>query len=53
VGFVPYENLVGRADFLFFSVNQSAKLFNPLTWPGTIRFHRIFDRIGPVRPLEE
>jgi signal peptidase I len=53
VGFVPYENLVGRADFLFFSVNQSAKLFNPLTWPGTIRFHRIFDRIGPVRPVEE
>ena len=24
VGFVPFENLIGRAEFLFFSVDQSA-----------------------------
>lgn len=53
VGFVPYENLVGRADILFFSVSSEAKLFNPLTWPKTIRFGRIFDTIGPVRLSEE
>ncbi|HPF78491.1 MAG TPA: signal peptidase I, partial [Alphaproteobacteria bacterium] len=53
VGFVPFENLVGRADILFFSIDDSAKLFNPLTWPHTIRFSRILDKIGPVRPVEK
>jgi signal peptidase I len=51
VGYVPYENLVGRADILFFSVNDSAQLFNPLTWFQNIRYSRIFNKIGPVRPL--
>ena len=53
VGFVPYENLVGRADMLFFSVRDGANLFLPWTWPNSVRFSRIFDRIGPVRPKEE
>lgn len=52
VGFVPFENFVGRADILFFSVGENARLFNPLTWPKTIRFNRILDKIGPVRPKE-
>lgn len=50
VGFVPFENFVGRADILFFSVDGSATLFNPLSWFSTIRFNRILDKIGPVRP---
>ena len=54
VGFVPYKNFVGRADFLFFSVDGSdANLFRPWTWPGAIRFSRIFDRIGPIHGAEE
>ena len=53
VGFVPFENIIGRADILFFSVEESAKLFNPLTWRNTIRFSRIFDKIGPVRPEQD
>ena len=53
VGFVPFENFVGRADILFFSVDESAKFFNPLTWPHTIRFNRILNKVGPVRPEEE
>lgn len=52
VGFVPYENLVGRADILFFSVDEKAKLLMPWTWFGSVRFNRIFDKIGPVRPEE-
>ena len=52
VGFVPYENIVGRADILFFSVDESAKFFNPMTWPHTIRFNRILNKIGPVRSEE-
>ena len=53
VGFVPYDNFVGRADILFFSVKEKAQIFNPLTWPDTIRFYRMFDKIGPVRPKEK
>lgn len=52
VGYVPFENLVGRADIRFFSVSEEAKVFNPLTWPGSIRYSRIFSTIGPVRPQE-
>lgn len=53
VGFVPFENLVGRADILFFSADGSARLFNPLTWPHSIRFGRILNTIGPIRPKAE
>ena len=49
VGFVPYENLVGRADFMFFSTNGSARLFEFWKWPGTIRYNRLFKDIDPVR----
>ncbi len=53
VGPVPYENIVGRASFLFFSIDETADLYNPLTWPGAIRYGRIFDTIGPVRPKDD
>lgn len=52
VGYVPYENFIGRADMLFFSIDQKAKLFLPWTWFKSVRFSRIFDKIGPVRPTE-
>jgi signal peptidase I len=32
VGFVPAENLVGRAEIILFSWNQGASLFRPWTW---------------------
>jgi len=53
VGFVPFENFVGRAEILFFSVEDDAQLFNPLTWFQNIRYNRILDRIGPIRQKEE
>lgn len=53
VGFVPHDNLVGRADILFFSVDQQASLFKPWTWFTSIRFNRIFDKISPIRPKAE
>lgn len=53
VGYVPYENLVGRAQILFFSIDETASIFKPWTWPGAIRYERIFDSIVPVRPPEQ
>lgn len=52
VGFVPYENFVGRADFIFFSTNGHAKVFEVWKWPWTIRLDRIFRDIDPTRPIE-
>lgn len=49
VGYVPYENLVGRADFLFFSTDGSAGLFEIWKWPWSLRYSRFFDDIDPVR----
>lgn len=45
VGYVPFENLVGRAEFIFFSHDGSARLWEVWKWPGAIRFGRIGDGI--------
>lgn len=50
VGPVPFENIVGRADFIFFSTNGTASIFEPWKWPWTIRYERFFDSIDPIRP---
>jgi signal peptidase I len=44
VGFVPLENLVGRADIIFFSVADSpAWVF--WKWPNTLRIDRLLDTL--------
>ncbi len=50
VGPVPFENIVGRADFLFFSTNHYARLLEIWKWPWTIRYSRLFMDIDPERP---
>jgi signal peptidase I len=42
VGFVPFENLEGRAQFIFFSTNGSAHLWEFWKWPFAIRYERLF-----------
>jgi signal peptidase I len=42
VGFVPAENLVGRAEIIFFSV-EGAPAWAVWQWPWTIRMNRIFE----------
>ena len=49
VGFVPFENIVGRADFLFFSVEEGNSIFEFWKWPWTIRTERLFTDIDPNR----
>jgi len=41
VGYVPLENVLGRATWLFLSADSSARLWNPLTWGKAIRWTRI------------
>jgi signal peptidase I len=45
LGFVPIDNLVGRADRRFISLEAGAHLWEIWTWPWTVRFGRFF---GPI-----
>ena len=44
-GFVPAENLVGRAEILFFSTDGTAGWFQPWRWPSATRFSRILNLV--------
>ncbi len=46
VGFVPAENLVGRADIFFFSANDRAEWWEVWRWYAKIRFGRMFRGVG-------
>jgi signal peptidase I len=41
IGFVPSENLIGRASLMFFSTDGSAEILKPWTWFSAIRWERI------------
>jgi signal peptidase I len=43
VGYVPAANLVGKAEFIFFS--NDGPLWEFWTWPWTVRFSRMFTSI--------
>jgi signal peptidase I len=45
VGYVPAENLIGKAQFIFFSTNGSAGLLQFWEWPFAIRYGRLFHGI--------
>ena len=46
VGFVPLENLVGRAEFRFFSYDENvAPWYQFWDWPWAIRFSRMFTAV--------
>ncbi len=46
VGFVPFDNFVGRAEVIFFSVEEGEAAWQFWRWPQTVRWGRIFQ---PVR----
>lgn len=41
-GFVPMENVVGKADIIFFSFNADAPWWEFWEWPFEIRWNRLF-----------
>jgi signal peptidase I len=42
VGYIPSENLVGQAQFIFFSTDGSAHWWEVWKWPFSIRYSRLF-----------
>jgi len=49
VGYVPFENLVGRAEIIFFSAAvdepDALRWTSPWTWPFDIRWNRFFNLV--------
>lgn len=46
VGFVPFDQLVGKATRVAFSVDgQKSKIWEVWNWPGAIRYNRLLDRV--------
>jgi signal peptidase I len=41
VGYIPAENLVGKAQIIFFSTDGSARLWEIWRWPFAIRYGRL------------
>jgi len=42
VGYIPAENLVGRAEFIFFSMSGDSEFWQLWKWPVAIRWDRLF-----------
>jgi signal peptidase I len=45
VGFVPLENIIGRAQFIFFSVLEGDRAWEVWRWPWSVRWNRVFTLI--------
>jgi signal peptidase I len=42
VGYVPFENIVGRAQMIFFSIAEGEHAWMIWRWPTAVRWNRIF-----------
>jgi signal peptidase I len=42
VGYVPYENIIGKAQIIFFSIGNGAHGWEVWRWPWTVRWDRLF-----------
>ena len=42
VGFVPFENIVGKAQIIFFSVYEGERAWEFWRWPVAVRWSRLF-----------
>ena len=45
VGFVPFENLVGRAELIFFSVGKGESAWKFWEWPWDVRWGRMLKTV--------
>jgi signal peptidase I len=42
VGYVPFENIIGRAQVIFFSIAEGESAWMFWRWPSSVRWNRIF-----------
>jgi len=42
VGYVPFENIIGRAQIIFFSVQEGDRAWEVWRWPWSVRWSRLF-----------
>jgi len=42
VGYVPFENLVGKAQIIFFSIGDGEPAWHIWSWPASVRWRRLF-----------
>ena len=42
VGYVPYENLIGKARVVFFSIDEGSAPWQVWNWPVDVRWNRLF-----------
>jgi signal peptidase I len=42
VGYVPFENLVGKAQIIFFSIGDGEPAWHVWDWPRSVRWSRLF-----------
>lgn len=42
VGYIPFENFVGRAEIIFFSIGNGVSAWQVWRWPANIRWNRLF-----------
>ncbi|PDT74921.1 signal peptidase I [Bradyrhizobium sp. C9] len=45
VGYVPFENLIGQAKVIFFSIGNEAPAWQVWRWPASVRWNRLFTGI--------
>jgi len=45
VGYVPFQNFVGKAEVIFFSVKEGEPAWEFWMWPWTVRWNRLFQPI--------
>jgi len=45
VGYVPFENIVGRAQIIFFSIGDGEPAWHFWTWPWSVRWSRLFTMV--------
>ncbi|MBB4076059.1 signal peptidase I [Bartonella fuyuanensis] len=51
VGYVPEENLIGRAGLIFFSISNGSSGWQIWRWPFDVRWKRLFSFINTVHDL--
>jgi len=42
VGYVPFQNIIGRAQIIFFSIGENEHVWAIWRWPYSVRWNRLF-----------